>query len=153
MIIIDTYQYFPTIYPADLPTLIINSETLFGSLEAATGYDIWLNIQGNSKVQSVLEKLKSLALRDQLMIDVRENAVQQIQKLTDQPEWVGLFGILGVGFISSLLFVPLLQIIIAPAAPVQPFQVITGWNESVWIIIAFGLILLIAIIGMIGYII
>jgi putative ABC transport system permease protein len=216
LIIVGAYKYFPTIFPTDVSTLIVNTETLFGYPEAATGYDVWLNIQRDSNVQNILKNLKSMALIDQLLVDVRGNALQQIQKLTTQPEWLGLFGILsvgflltgllpcigfildsfasirknfiqlgilqaiglsiyqminylvlerllfvavalacgvGIGFLASILFVPLLQITIAPGTPVPPFQVLIGWSEANWLTLSFSVIFLIAIIGTIGYMI
>jgi putative ABC transport system permease protein len=214
MIIVGTYNYFPTVYPEEIPTLIVNTESLFGYPEAATGYDVWLNIQKKSNAQTIIIKLKSMALIEQLVIDVRGNALQQIQNLTSQPEWLGLFGILSVGFIStgllscigfildsfaalrknfiqlgilqaiglstpqmiiylllerllligvalacgagigfltSILFIPLLQMSIAPGAPVPPFLVLIGWTEAFRLVLTFGVIFLIAITGTIGY--
>lgn len=214
MIIVGTYEYFPTVYPEEIPTLIVNTESLFGYPEAATGYDVWLNIQKKSNAQAMIIKLKSLALSDQLVVDVRGNALQQIQNLTSQPEWLGLFGILsvgfiltgllsyigfildsfaslrknfiqlgilqaiglstsqmiiylllerllligvalacgaGIGFLTSILFVPLLQMSIAPGAPVPPFLVLIGWTEAFGLVLSFGVIFVIAITGTIGY--
>lgn len=216
MVIVGTYTYFPTVYPEDIPTLIVNLATLFGSPEAATGYDVWLNIQNKANVQAILDQLKGLAFKDLLFVDVRGNALQQIQKLINQPEWVGLFGILSVGFLltglmtcigfvldsfaslrkhfiqlgilqaiglatsqlinylvlerlllmgiaiafgavfgflTSVMFVPLLQISAAPGTPIPPFEVLIGWVESTWLILAFGVVLLIAVIGMITYLV
>jgi hypothetical protein len=59
----------------------------------------------------------------------------------------------GIGFLASILFVPLLQITIAPGTPVPPFQVLIGWSEANWLILSFSAIFLIAIIGTIGYMI
>ena len=150
------------------------------------------------------------------MVEVRKNAFQNIQNLMGQAEWLGLFGILsvgflltglmpcigfvldtfaslrqhfiqlgilmavglpnaqvvsylvlerlflmgialaggtGIGFLLCVLFIPLLQISTAGAAPVPPFEVLIGWTESTWLIVAFGVVLLIAVIGTIGYLV
>ena len=101
MKIVGAYTYFPTVYPADTPTLIISLGTLFSNEEAATGYDVWLNIQENARVDSVIEMLQKMALSDQMQVDIRKNTLEQIQTQIGQPEWVGLFGILSVGFLLT----------------------------------------------------
>lgn len=214
MVIVGAYKYFPTVFPAKIPTFIADTVTLFGYPEAATGYEVWINLYKNSNVDNLIKNLKSMALNDQLVVDVRGNAIQQIQKLTGQPEWLGLFGILsvgflltgilpcigfildsfaalrrnfiqfgilqaiglsklqmvtylilerivqvgvallsgaGIGYITSILFVPLLQNTIAPGTPIPPFQVLIGWAQSSWLILSFAIIFLVAIIGTIGY--
>jgi putative ABC transport system permease protein len=216
MVIVGAYSYFPTVYPADIPTLILTMDTLFGGLEAATDYDVWISLQDKTNDQTILEKLKGLAFRDQLFVDVRGNVIQQVRKLMGQPEWVGLFGILSVGFlltglmpcigfvldtfaslrknyvqlgilqaigltssqlinylvlerlllmggamicgavigfITSILFVPLLQAAIGSGAPVPPFEVLFGWKESLWLILAFALVLVISVIATIVYLV
>lgn len=216
MVIVGSYTYFPTVFPSTTPTLIANLGELFGTQEAATDYEVWLDIQDSSNAQTVLNDLKKMALRDGMLVDVRKNALLEIQTLTNQPEWVGLFGILSVGFlltglmpcigfvldtfaslrkhfiqlgilmavglpnaqvvsylilerlflmgiamaggtgiglILSTLFIPLLQISTAGAFPVPPFEVLIGWTESTWLIVAFGVVLLIAVIGTIGYLV
>lgn len=57
------------------------------------------------------------------------------------------------GFLTSVMFVPLLQISGAPGTPIPPFEVLIGWVESTWLILAFGVVLLIAVIGMITYLV
>lgn len=216
MVVVGAFNYFPTVYPSDKPTVVVNLGTLFGSQEAATGYDVWINIKSDSNTQAVLNQMQKLALKDQLLIDVRGNALVQIQKLVNQPEWVGLFGILSIGFllsglmacigfaldsfaslrlhyiqlgilqaiglstrqmvsylvvervllmvislgcgtltgfITSLLFMPLLQINAAQGIPIPPFEVLIGWVQSTWLIVLFGIVLLIAIIATIAYLV
>lgn len=101
MVIVGKYQYFPTVYPSNIPTIILDTGTLFGYPEAATGYDVWINLQKGSNVQNLLTNIKSMALINQSDVDVRGNALQQIQIFTSQPEWLGLFGSLSVGFILT----------------------------------------------------
>jgi putative ABC transport system permease protein len=216
MIIVGTFTYFPTVYPSDTPTMIANLGELFGTPEAATNYDVWLSIQDGASVQAVVSDLQEQAFQNGQVVDIRKNALLEIQTLMGQPEWVGLFGILsvgflltglmpcigfvldtfaslrqhfiqlgilmavglpktqvvsylvlerlflmgvamaggtGVGFIMCVLFIPLLQINTAGASPVPPFEVLIGWTESTWLIVAFGMVLLIGVIGTIGYLV
>ena len=150
------------------------------------------------------------------MVAVKGNAIKQIQELLDQPEWVGLFGILsvgflltglmacigfvldtfaslrkhyvqlgilqaiglssrqlisylvlervilmiialgcgtGIGFLTSVMFVPILQVSAASGTPIPPFLVLIGWVQSSWLILTFGVVLLAAIIATIGYLV
>jgi putative ABC transport system permease protein len=216
MVIVGVFNYFPTVYPGDKPTVVVNLGTLFGSQEAATGYDVWINIKSNSNTTVVVQDLSKLALKDQLLIDIRGDALTQIQKLVNQPEWIGLFGILSIGFLlsglmacigfvldsfaslrlhyiqlgilqavglstrqmisylvlervllmiislgcgtltgflTSLLFMPLLQINGAQGNPIPPFEVLIGWAQSTWLILLFGLVLLVAVIATIAYLV
>ena len=216
MVVVGIYTYFPTVYPSNIPTMIANLGELFGTPEAATDYDVWLSIQDGASVQAVVSDLQKLAYQNRRAVDIRKNALLEIQTLMGQPEWVGLFGILsvgflltglmacigfvldtfaslrkhfiqlgilmavglpnaqvvsylvlerlflmgiamaggtGIGFILCVLFIPLLQINTAGASPVPPFEVLIGWTESTWLIVAFGVVLLIAVIGTIGYLV
>jgi putative ABC transport system permease protein len=216
MVIVGVYTYFPTVYPSNTPTMIANLGELFGTPEAATDYDVWLSLQDGASVQAVVSDLQKQAHLSGEAVAIRQNALLNIQTLTGQPEWVGLFGILsvgflltglmpcigfvldtfaslrkhfiqlgilmavglpnaqvvsylvlerlflmgiaiaggtGIGFILCVLFIPLLQINTAGASPVPPFEVLIGWTESIWLIVAFGVVLLIAVIGTIGYLV
>ncbi len=216
MIIVGVFTYFPTVYPSDTPTMIANLGELFGTPEAAINYDTWLSVQDSASVRSVVSDLQKLAYQNGMAVDIRNNALLEIQTLTGQPEWVGLFGLLsvgflltglmpcigfvldtfaslrkhfiqlgilmavglpnaqvvsylvlerlflmaiamaggtGIGFILCVLFIPLLQINAAGASPVPPFEVLIGWTESTWLIVAFGVVLLIVVIGTIGYLV
>jgi hypothetical protein len=56
-----------------------------------------------------------------------------------------------VGYLTSIMFVPLLQISTAPGTPVPPFEVMIAWSQSSWLILIFGLVLLTAIVTTISY--
>ena len=107
MTIVGTFNYFPTVTSKQLSgsptTIVLNMGTLFGVQEAATNYDVWLDIANKSDYQATLEQIKDMASKDQLLVNVKQNTIQQIQTLLDQPEWVGLFGILSVGFLLTCL--------------------------------------------------
>ena len=56
-----------------------------------------------------------------------------------------------IGLLTSVLFVPFLQVGAAPGAPVPPFWVLIGWNEAAYLSLAFGVILFMVVIGTITY--
>src|SRR5262249_6932261 len=66
---------------------------------------------------------------------------------------IAIAGGTGIGFLLCVLFIPLFRISTAGASPVPPFDVLIGWTESIWLILAFGVVLLIAVIGTIGYLV
>ncbi len=101
LMIIGAYDLFPTVFPQREPTFIANLETLFGYPEAVTDYDVWLKLDENVDVQAVLEQLQQVTRRELIWIDVRSNARAEVDQMLGQPEWVGLFGVLNVGFILT----------------------------------------------------
>jgi putative ABC transport system permease protein len=101
LVITGFYDYFPTIYPGDKPTLIVNLESIFDNPEAVIGYDIWLKLRRDTNVEVLLYQLKMLVGGDRAIIDVRGDAYREVKEMMDQPERVGLFGILNVGFLMT----------------------------------------------------
>jgi putative ABC transport system permease protein len=225
MIVVGLYRYFPTVVSFEKPTLIASLESLFGSPDVVTGVDVWLNLRPGAQIgstdsfnqfadlpeDSVLGGLRRLAAHDWLQVEVRGNALNEVEKGLRQPEWVGLFGVLnvgflltgllpaigfvlysfaalhkrliqfgilqalglstrqaaasllleqvllmsvaltggaGVGFLTSSLFLPFLQVGQAGAAPVPPFVISVGWGEAAWLCAAFGLLFLLTLAGM-----
>jgi putative ABC transport system permease protein len=215
MTIVGAYDYFPSIYPnatasddPELPVFITNLDALFGSPEAVLGYDVWLDLQEGTSTLALTAQLQETALLQRRAVRVLGDAPSAILEAISQPEWVGLFGILNVGFLltglmpgigfvlysfaslrrrfiqlgilqaiglsttqlvgsvvleqlllmslalaggaaigflTSYLFLPLLQISAIPGAPVPPFQVLIGWGEAAWLVGFFGLVLLVTI--------
>jgi putative ABC transport system permease protein len=199
------------VYPSETPTLIANLDTLFGTPEAVTGVEVWLRLRPGAGVEPVLAGLRRMAIRDLLLVEVRGNALDEVAKGMRRPEWVGLFGVLNVGFlltgllpgigfvlysfaslrmrliglgilqalglstlqaagglllekallmsaalacgaavgfITSRLFLPFLQVGQAGAFPVPPFVVHVGWGEAAWLCVGFGLLFLLTLAGM-----
>ncbi len=56
-----------------------------------------------------------------------------------------------IGVTISYLFVPLLQVNTSSGAPIPPFEVLIGWGESLGLILAFGGVLVLTILGTILY--
>ena len=59
----------------------------------------------------------------------------------------------GIGLLTSVLYVPFLQVGAAPGAPVPPFWVLIGWTEAAWLSLAFGVILFLTMVGTITYLV
>ncbi len=212
-IIVGTYDYFPTIFPKKDPTVIVNLELLFDNPDAVLGYDVWMSLRPDTNVELLQYQLRQIIGQKNAVVKVLGNALIEVRKSMDQPERVGLFGVLNVGFIAtglmpgigfvlysyaslrrrfiqlgilqavglsvkqligylaleqsllmglailtgalvglitSNLFVPFLQVGAAPGKPIPPFEVLIGWSESIWLSLAFGLVLFLTMLGTIG---
>ncbi len=101
LIIVGTYDYFPTIYPADDPTLVLNLESLFDNPEAVIGYDVWLDLRPNTDVELLIYQLRQMMGSDKAVVRVVGDALREVRASMDQPERVGLFGVLNVGFLAT----------------------------------------------------
>ena len=101
MHIVGIYDYFPTVYSYERTTLIANLETIFGGPDAVTGVDIWLKLGSEANPDTILDGLRDVALKSGRWVDLLADAGSAVAKNTNQPEWVGLFGILNVGFLLT----------------------------------------------------
>lgn len=127
--VVGFYRYFPTIYPGDQPTLITTLDTLFGGLDTVTGVDVWLKLKSGADTASVLENLRSMAVRDWLTVDVHGNALDAVRKATSEPEWVGLFGVLNIGFLLTG-FLPGIGFILYSFASLNKRQITFGLLQA-----------------------
>jgi putative ABC transport system permease protein len=101
MVIVGTYEFFPTIYPEAKPTLIVNLEYLFDGPEGVVGYDVWLDLRENTDMEVLLYQIGQMINPELAVVEVQGNALQEVQEMMDQPERVGLFGVLNVGFLAT----------------------------------------------------
>lgn len=100
-IIVGTFDYFPTVFPGKDPTIIANLESLFDNPDAALGYDIWLRLRPDADVDLLLYQIRRLINKDYVVVRVTGDAMNAVRKSMDQPERVGLFGVLNVGFLAT----------------------------------------------------
>jgi putative ABC transport system permease protein len=101
MVIVGTYEYFPTIYPSNTPTLILNLDSLFENSDEVVGYDFWFKLRSNTDFNVLTYQIRQMIGLNQALIKVRGNAQEIIKEDQAKPERVGLFGILNVGFIAT----------------------------------------------------
>ena len=216
MVVVGFYDYFPTIYPTNRPTVIANLDSLFENPEDVEGYEVWLNLTDGAVVDDVLKEIRSAIGSNQATVIVSGNSLKEIKLGQEKPERIGLFGVLNVGFlatslmpgigfllytfsslrrrfiqlgilqalglsvrqlvasliteqlilmglallggaasglVTSLLFIPYLQVGVTPGTPIPPFNVLVGWAEAGWLSLGFGFILLITMLGTIIYLV
>lgn len=101
LIVTGIYDYFPTVYPGDAPVLLMNLDSVFDNPEAVVGYDLWLKLKEDADVNLVLRQVANIAGGDRAVVEVTGDAKREMKEQMDQPERVGLFGILNVGFLMT----------------------------------------------------
>jgi putative ABC transport system permease protein len=101
LVVAGFYDYFPTIFPDKVPTLIVNLDSIFDNPDDVIGYDVWLDLKKNAKTDLVVYQIRQMLGYNDSIVKIRGNAVDEINKAIDQPERVGLFGVLNVGFIAT----------------------------------------------------
>jgi putative ABC transport system permease protein len=101
MVVVGTYNYFPTIYPYMVTTLIANLDSLFDNPDDAIGYDLWFTLRPNADIPVVTDQIRKMIDPNNAVIKERGDAVETIKEEQAKPERVGLFGILNVGFIAT----------------------------------------------------
>lgn len=101
MTIVGMYDYWPTVFPSKKPVLIVNLESIFEDSESVMGYDIWMKLQPDVDLETVDLKVRQLIGINRAVLKYNGNAFLEIQNQKNQPERVGLFGVLNVGFIAT----------------------------------------------------
>lgn len=101
LVVVGFYDYFPTVYPADRPTLIMNLEHIFNSTDVIYGYHLWLDIREDTDLEALLMQFRMLIGIERAVVKVHGNAFEEVRKGSTEPERVGMFGILNVGFLMT----------------------------------------------------
>jgi putative ABC transport system permease protein len=101
LVIVGTYDYFPTVYPQRRPTLIVNLESVFENPDAVLGYDVWLNTREETDTELLIYQISKMIGIDRAVIKVIGDAYDEVKTSMDLPERVGLFGVLNVGFLIT----------------------------------------------------
>jgi putative ABC transport system permease protein len=101
MIMVGTYNQFPTVYPGKDPTLIVNLDSIFDNPDSAVGYDLWLKLRKNTDVHLLQYQIRQLLGAEHTLVKVNGNAFDDLRLSMDRPERMGLFGIINVGFIAT----------------------------------------------------
>ena len=97
-IVVGSYDYFPTVFPGDKPTLIVNLDSIFNYPEDVGDYQMWLKLKPDADPQAVTAEIADRIGPNVGLVVVEGNALQAVLEGQDKPERMGLFGILNVGF-------------------------------------------------------
>jgi putative ABC transport system permease protein len=96
--VVGVYDFFPTVYPDERATFIVNLEYIFGNPDAVDDYDIWLSLIDGTQIPSLTDEI---AKEMQMQLSVKGDAFSEIKKGQELVERVGLFGVLNVGFFAA----------------------------------------------------
>lgn len=101
MVIVGFYDYFPTVLPDPTPTMIVNLDSIFDNPDDAIGYNIWLGLTKNAQPDLVVNQIHQMLGINNSFVKVIGDSVDDIKTADDQPERIGLFGVLNVGFLAT----------------------------------------------------
>lgn len=97
-VIVGTLDYWPTQYPAKTPFFITNLDYIYDQVPIIP-YDIWLKMKDGALVQPLIA---DLAKKDIDLVSVKD-VRSELVKLNRHPTHGGVFGILSLGFLVSIL--------------------------------------------------
>ena len=101
MVITGFFDYFPTVYPSTQPTFIVNLDALFDNPDAVIGYNIWLDLVEDADTDFLVHEIRDLMGSDGAVVDEQGNSLDEFQERVSEPERIGVFGVLNVGFIAT----------------------------------------------------
>jgi putative ABC transport system permease protein len=101
MFVVGSYDYFPTVFPKDKPAMIANLESIFNYPEDVEGYQMWLSLKPEADIPTVISEIEDAIGKKQAVVTVIGDAADAVATGQDQPERMGLFGILNVGFFAT----------------------------------------------------
>jgi putative ABC transport system permease protein len=96
--VVGFYNYFPTVFPKDKPTLIVNLESIFNYPEDVEGYLMWLRLKPDADIPFTIAQIEDRIGVNQAIVTIEGDAAGAVASGQDKPERMGLFGILNVGF-------------------------------------------------------
>jgi putative ABC transport system permease protein len=100
-VVVGTYKYFPTVYPGADPALVVNLDSIFEDPDSVTGYDIWMRLRPDVNLPQMQAQIRHMINGGRSGVKVMGDALTHIRKTQVEPERMGMFGILNVGFIAT----------------------------------------------------
>ncbi|TFE26660.1 ABC transporter permease [Cohnella luojiensis] len=98
LVVVAIVPYWPSLYPDESPFFIANLDYLYQQIEKIP-YDVWLKMKDGAKLDPVLDKLADSGIAITQVDDARAELSQR----RNHPAQGGVFGILSLGFLISLL--------------------------------------------------
>ena len=96
LIIVGTYDYFPTVYKEDGITLIGNLDNLTDGFGFAVPYHIWLKLAPGTDPETLVKEMEAnLQFKADTILDTRVNIAAEQNKM----DRIGILGTLSIGFL------------------------------------------------------
>ena len=96
--VVGVYDYFPTVFPTDSPTLIANLDYISMQLETLPPFDIWLDLVDKPDTAGLIKEIEDTL---QVNVSTHGDALAMIEQEEDRSERVGVFGALTIGFLAA----------------------------------------------------
>ncbi|NLM97872.1 MAG: ABC transporter permease, partial [Halanaerobiaceae bacterium] len=91
-------DYWPTIYPESFPLLVGNLD-YFQSQYIIEPYDVWLSLEEDASIQLIIDELQ----KNNIWVTRVVNTSNQIIEGKRDPQRMGIFGILSIGFVVAVI--------------------------------------------------
>ena len=98
LVVVGVLPYWPSQYPDDRPFVITNLDYIYDQGDTIP-YDVWIKMEEGAKTAPLIEKLQEAKIDVTSIKDVRSELVRE----SKQPTRGGVFGILSLGFLVSVL--------------------------------------------------
>lgn len=101
LVVVGFYDYFPTVMPGKTPTMIVNLDSIFDNPDDVVGYDVWLKLKNGANTDLVVYQIRQMLGYNDSIVKIKGNAINDILTAVNQPERIGMFGVLNVGFLAT----------------------------------------------------
>ncbi|QMV41149.1 ABC transporter permease [Cohnella cholangitidis] len=98
LVVVGIVPYWPSLYPEESAFFVVNLDYLYQQIEKIP-YDVWLNMEDGAKLGPVIETLTERGIT---VVDAKD-ARGELNERRNHPAQGGVFGILSLGFLISLL--------------------------------------------------
>lgn len=98
LIVVGIVPFWPSLYPDNMPFFIANLDYVNNQMNKIP-YEVWLKMENGAKMTPIIEKLTEAQIEVTEVRDVRNELIDQI----NHPSRGGVFGILSLGFLVSML--------------------------------------------------
>ncbi|WP_276356061.1 ABC transporter permease [Cohnella caldifontis] len=98
LVVVGIVKYWPSLYPEESPFIVANLDYLYQQIEKIP-YEVWLRMENGAKLAPALEALADRGIPISQADDARSELIAR----RNHPAQGGVFGILSLGFLITLL--------------------------------------------------
>jgi len=97
VVIVGVYDYFPTVFPKQQETVICNLSFLFDQTGDPSVYNVWLKTAPGTQGDAIEQAILEMRILPMNVGDAPGTIGKQIERV----EWIGIFGVLTIGFLAG----------------------------------------------------
>lgn len=98
-VIVATVPYWPTQYPGERPFFIVNLDYIYDNIPMVP-YDVWVKMEDGARLTPMMEQLQEEGIQ---LAALPQDARSELVRQSRHPSRGGVFGILSLGFLVSVL--------------------------------------------------